>query len=570
MSRHSGASLESRKIRRLDPGFCRGDDSIGFRYGSKTLCDSLSSVFFEEAAVHKKIVVVLLMLVLLPLGLLGWIGARMAENEQQLLKHQMGLLAQSQLQQVDERIQKHFSELQNRLSASAPREVQAAALRDWLRTAPQVRQLLVMDGAGRRLFPPAEASSGERLFLQRTAAIWENPPLLTQSGRVAADAQGDGVPATQGWYSWYWNAELHHLFWQHDAANRLWGFELDPARLKADLIGVLPASGGKDDALAGARIRLLDGNGATVYQWGGYEPPEQAKSLAMLPMSPPLASWKLEYYGAGLTGASAAGRFQMLAGLLVLAIALAGLAFYLYHEQTRQLREAAERVNFVNQVSHELKTPLTNIRMYAELLEDQLLETDEKPRRYLGVIIAESQRLSRLIANVLNFARDQKEKLAVQPAPGCCDEVVRRCLEAFAPALSAKGVEIRLDAQAPQEVQVDAEALEQILNNLFSNVEKYGAAGGMMEVATRGSGGNTVITVRDFGPGIPERERERIFQPFYRLSSKLSDGVAGTGIGLGIARKLARLHGGDLVLLPCEQGACFELRLATPLVEKGK
>lgn len=519
---------------------------------------------------HKKIVVALVLLVLLPLGLLGWIGARMAENERQLLKHQMGLLAQSQLQQVDERIQKHFAGLQNRLSASAPREAEAAALRDWLRTAPQVRQLLVVDGTGQRLFPPAEASSSERLFLQRTAAIWENPPLLTQSGRIAADAQGDGAPETQGWYSWYWNAELHHIFWQRDAANRLWGFELDPARLKADLIGVLPASGGTGDVWARARIRLLDGNGATVYQWGGYEPPEQAKSLAMLPMSPPLASWKLEYYGAGLTGASAAGHFQMLAGLLVLALALAGLAFFLYREQTRQLREAAERVNFVNQVSHELKTPLTNIRMYAELLEDQLVEAEEKPRRYLSVIIAESQRLSRLIANVLNFARDQKEKLAVQPVPGCCDEVVARCIEAFAPALSAKGVEIRLDAQAPQEVQVDAEALEQILNNLFSNVEKYGAAGGMMEVATRGSGENTVITVRDFGPGIPEREQARVFQPFYRVSSKLSDGVAGTGIGLDIARKLARLHGGDLVLLPGGQGACFELRLATPVVEEGK
>ena len=133
---------------------------------------------------HKKIVVALVLLVLLPLGLLGWIGARMAENERQLLKHQMGLLAQSQLQQVDERIQKHFAGLQNRLSASAPREAEAAALRDWLRTAPQVRQLLVVDGTGQRLFPPAEASSSERLFLQRTAAIWENPPLLTENFRI--------------------------------------------------------------------------------------------------------------------------------------------------------------------------------------------------------------------------------------------------------------------------------------------------------------------------------------------------------------------------------------------------
>jgi len=525
--------------------------------------------------VHKKIVVALLVLVLLPLGLLGWIGMRMAENEQKMVSHQVGALVQEQLRRVDERIQSHFQEVQKNLQAAVPKQVDAAVLRAWLRTAPQVRQVLVMDAQGKRIFPPtaAEVSAGERLFLQRTAAIWENRHLLTQSGRTTADAKGDAEPAAQGWYSWYWNAELHHIFWQRDAANRIWGFELDPARLKADLIGVLPASGGKDDVLARARIRMIDGNGATVYQWGGFEPPEKAKSLSMLPMSHPLASWKLEYYSDGLSGSSAASRFQMLAGALVLAIALIGLALYLYREQERQMREAAQRVNFVNQVSHELKTPLTNIRLYAELLEDQLVEADEKPRRYLSVIIAESQRLSRLIANVLNFARDQREKLVVQPMPGCCDEVVARCIEAFEPALSAKGVKIRLDAQAPAQVLLDAEALEQILNNLFSNVEKYGASGGLLEVATRGpaaGGDSTLITVRDFGPGIPEREQARVFQPFYRVSSKLSDGVAGTGIGLDIARKLARLHGGDLNLVPCDSGACFELNLATPLVEDGK
>ena len=85
-------------------------------------------------------------------------------------------------------------------------------------------------------------------------------------------------------------------------------------------------------------------------------------------------------------------------------------------------------------------------------------------------------------------------------------------------------------------VLMDDEALEQILNNLFSNVEKYGMAGGKLEIRTRQEQDRTHITIRDFGPGIPKAEWERVFQPFYRISSKITDGVAGAGMGLGIAR----------------------------------
>jgi signal transduction histidine kinase len=290
---------------------------------------------------------------------------------------------------------------------------------------------------------------------------------------------------------------------------------------------------------------------------------EGEQALSMLPLSPPLASWKLEYYGAGLKAGSAGNRFGMLAGLLAVTFALLGLGWYLYQEHTREMRVAEQRVNFVNQVSHELKTPLTNIRMYAELLEDQLADDDDKPRKYIAIITAESQRLSRLIANVLSFSRAQKERPALHLQQGSVDDIIARCVEAFMPALQAKAIVPRFDAQAGAPVALDAEVLEQILNNLISNVEKYAAGGGLLEIASMQQAGRTTIRVCDHGPGIPKRERERIFQPFYRISSKLTDGVAGTGIGLGIARQLARLHGGDLELDTAEQGACFVVTLKT-------
>jgi signal transduction histidine kinase len=113
-------------------------------------------------------------------------------------------------------------------------------------------------------------------------------------------------------------------------------------------------------------------------------------------------------------------------------------------------------------------------------------------------------------------------------------------------------------------VEFDRDAVEQILGNLFSNVEKYAASGGRMEVTSTQQGTTTSIVVSDRGPGIPKGQEERIFAPFHRLSNKLSDGVAGTGIGLSIARDLARKHGGDLRVVPSAAGASFLLELQTP------
>ncbi|MBI1891190.1 MAG: HAMP domain-containing histidine kinase [Burkholderiales bacterium] len=529
---------------------------------------------------HKKFALTLLLIVLLPTGLLGWFGVRMASNEQRVIEHQVQALLNAQLKNIDESIQTVFQSTQkDLLSKAAQLKVDNDSLRAFVRNSPQVSQVFVIGADGKRIFPSTDGprSDAENQFLQRTAAIWNSYQILFQSdaratsqanatsklSTLSRSSSGDAEQSRNGWYAWHWNAELHHIFWLRDSANRLVGFELSPVRLMSDIVARLPATGGSDDTLVNARIRLINANGQIAYQWGAYQPSAEDRPLAMLPLNHPLSSWKLEYYGASLKAGVVTNWFGVLAAIVLVALGLAGLAIYLYREQTREMRMAEQRVNFVNQVSHELKTPLTNIRMYAELLEDELADETDKPRKYIAIITAESQRLSRLIANVLNFARAQKEHLVLHPQPGRVDEVIAKCIEAFSPALAAKGVAIRFDANAVQQVMLDAEILEQILNNLFGNVEKYAASGGAMEVSSKQEGERTLIRVRDFGPGIPKRERERVFRPFYRISSKLSDGVSGTGIGLGIARQLARLHGGDLTLADMEPGACFEVALVT-------
>jgi signal transduction histidine kinase len=142
-------------------------------------------------------------------------------------------------------------------------------------------------------------------------------------------------------------------------------------------------------------------------------------------------------------------------------------------------------------------------------------------------------------------------------------------VERFREPLAARGVEVRFDAGAPGPVLLDADSLGQILDNLLGNVEKYAPGSGVVEVSTRRQGDASTIVVADRGPGIPDRSREEVFKPFRRLSSKLTDGVSGTGLGLTIARDLARLHGGDVRLGPSARGARFEVTLETPAAGSG-
>jgi signal transduction histidine kinase len=532
-----------------------------------------------------KALAILLLIVMIPLFLLGWMGLRVLRDEQRLHDHQIQSLITSQLQAVDQSIAQHFKTLETELPKEAASLTKdPAAVRAFLSGKPNVRQMLIFDSSFKRVFPPGDSplTRMERRFLERAGAVLSrlesganettpsgvtpipgSGPTLSQKAVTAP--LNDERQELKGWHVWYSGAEMNHLFWSRDATRHWIGLELDPVRLQADIIGLLPATGGPDDPLGEARIRLVDSAGTVVYQWGPFEP--EGDPAHQLPLSPPLGSWKLEYFGSGLGQGADLKWFNLAGTLAVVGAALFGLAFYLYREHTREMQLAEQRVNFVNQVSHELKTPLTNIRLYAELLGENADDREEggKFRRYLEVITAESQRLSRLIANVLNFARLKKERTVLRPEAGQVDAIINAALNMFAPSLEAKGVRIHFQAGAGDRVEVDPDALEQILNNIFSNAEKYGTAGNRLDIQSSHKADRTVIFVRDYGPGVPKREADRIFQPFYRTHSRITDGVTGTGIGLGIARDLARLHGGDLTLVATDEGACFKIELHTPV-----
>ncbi len=506
---------------------------------------------------RQRLALVLALLVLAPLVSLAWLGLRLAEDERLAVRARFTAVVDARLTEtagvVDRLLAQREREL---LAATEAFPDDPALVRPLLRRARAFSHALVFDPEGRLLFPPvsddpALTSDAERRFLERTRGLWG-----ARTFRHRPDAEDGDATRDHGWHIWYWGGGLNLMFWRRQPDGRTVVVEVDRVRLLADVVAVLPATG---DA-AGERTALLDSSGQVIYQWGDWEPPPGAAPRLERALAAPLQAWRLAWWGE--EAAEDGGDFTVLAGVAAVALALFGLAAWFYRESARDLREAAERVSFVNQVSHELKTPLTNIRMYAELLEDELTDEHERAARYVRVVVQESQRLSRLIANVLSFARARRDQLQIRRGAAVADEVVRDVVEQFAPSLEAVGVSPELHLGAPEAMELDADALGQILGNLLSNVEKYAASGGRVEIRTEAAPGELRLTVRDHGPGIPGHARARVFEPFQRLGEGLSD-VAGTGIGLGIARDLARLHGGDLTLEPGDGGATFLLRLRT-------
>ena len=248
-----------------------------------------------------------------------------------------------------------------------------------------------------------------------------------------------------------------------------------------------------------------------------------------------------------------------LALLVLLAGAIATLTLH------RALRLAEQRVSFVNRVSHELKTPLTNILLNADLAADG---ADARGRQRLARVQEETRRLARLIDNVLAFSRRDSTPLPA-PAPLALRPLVEEVAETFAPSLKRRGVEIVVNGGDSTRALADPDSLRQILGNLLSNIEKYAAAGGLADITLAEDDEAVILLVKDRGPGIPAREHERIFLPFQRLNDRPSEGVTGTGLGLAIARDLAVAMGGGLRLTAQNgPGAHFELRLPTATTVK--
>lgn len=237
-------------------------------------------------------------------------------------------------------------------------------------------------------------------------------------------------------------------------------------------------------------------------------------------------------------------------------------------------RELAQlKSDFVSTVSHELKTPLTSIRMFAEMLEQGVAQGDAaKMARYHGVIVQESQRLGLLIANLLDYSQIERGTRRYTPSRENIEKLARHAVTTFETLRDPeKGkrnpIELTVSPEAMKtEVDVDRDVVVQAVLNLLANAAKYGAADKAIEVTVAADDFAATLSVTDHGPGIPAHEQARIFREFYRAPEAYRSGVEGTGLGLALVKRHIEALGGSVdVQSTVGHGATFTIRL--PRVE---
>jgi signal transduction histidine kinase len=209
------------------------------------------------------------------------------------------------------------------------------------------------------------------------------------------------------------------------------------------------------------------------------------------------------------------------------------------------------RSDFVAGVSHELRTPLTQIRMFVETLRLERIRSDEERARSLAIIDQESRRLAQLVENVLQFSRGERGMLSIARREADVGALVAAAVEAFLPLASAERMPIDTHIEPDAMASVDEDALRQVVLNLLDNAVKYGPAGQTIVVEVARVNGSVRIAVDDEGPGIPPRQRKRIWRRYVRLGRERARAIAGAGIGLAVVAEIVKLHGGRAW---CENG----------------
>ncbi len=519
--------------------------------------------------------VLLLSCVVLPALLLAGAGAILLQHErerweQNAREAELRWLEQSrrELQLSMEALQEEFrAELENIARSEQPEQ----ALMELQDEHPLVRNVFRSARDGRALYPVPGLNSDEetRRFLLRYDALFsgrlawnvdaelEEPQLQQEStynsfikgiGR-ASKAWSPAAPMSLTWRAWHWEDQDAILIYVSEG-NGYVGVELEMAALWSRVDVLL-----RNISEGRVPLGLIDRHGRPLTI--SMEPKDNAPHLE-LEMGDLLPFARLQIYAPMNPSSSSSGFLYaaaLLFGLILLASILAGgIGLNAWLQRSR--REALQKTTFVSNVSHEFKTPLTTLRLYSELLLEGRVEDPERQKRYLRTLLQESDRLARLVHNVLDFSRLEMGKRNLQIEDfDLCDG-----FDAVHEALTARlqGAAFRIYfPEAPVPVHADRDAAGQILLNLCDNAVKYAAQGERLDIQALEHEGHWQLRFQDYGQGLDSKQRRGLFQAFHQSDSSLTREQGGTGLGLHISRRLAREMGGDLSLCPTSEGACF-------------
>jgi signal transduction histidine kinase len=285
------------------------------------------------------------------------------------------------------------------------------------------------------------------------------------------------------------------------------------------------------------------------------------------PISPEIAGLMASYPDDPIPSSGGTVRAVYLGTLaLVLGAALFG-ACVLWVDVRRERRLSAMRSDFVASVSHELKTPLTAIRLFAETLAEAGDSDRAIREEYLDTIIRESERLTRLLNNVLDLSKIERNQKAYRRTPTVLGDVLLRAARTLQYPLSQQGFRLRVETDAkPSVVLADADAIEQAILNLLANAMKYSGTSRDIALRLRRVNSDAIIEVQDWGIGIPAEHQSLVSEKFYRVPLPENAGIPGTGLGLTLVDHIARAHDGRLeIASEPRRGSTISIRI--PITE---
>jgi signal transduction histidine kinase len=478
------------------------------------------------------------------LAVLGYVSLRQWERSAELLfREQARDVASMAADKIEMLLRQSDDELLARLGAIVARgDLTPATLEAFPRANPLVHRLYLFDRGGRLLHPAAPADGDAAVFAallgEVSRGLWE------RGGRRDVVAGDRSLLAT--------------VLRGPDGAPVLSALERDPATLQHEVLD--------------RTLKALDSPIICVIVDESGRPVSDAPALAgaslvvTVPFRHALPTWRVALYQSpGASPRQSVRRQVMLftsAFGVLLVVIVAGLCVT-YRLVRRESEMARLKSDFVANVSHDLKTPLSVIRMFGETLEMDRVRDEATRREYYRVITRESERLSRLIDNVLDFSRIEGGRRRYERVPTAVEPLVRDVVDAFAYPLTRGGfkVEVHVAPDLP-EVPLDADAVGQALANLVDNAIKYSADRKTLRVEASLAGGELALSVADEGIGIPRDEQGKIFEKFYRVGHSETQGRRGSGVGLALVRHVAEAHGGRVIVesAPAE-GSRFTIRI---------
>lgn len=351
------------------------------------------------------------------------------------------------------------------------------------------------------------------------------------------------------------------IFWKKNPDKSITGCLIDSDELNNRIYSKLPESGSGDKL-----ITVLNDTGNPLFINEKDNSRDWTKPFIANEISELLPHWEVAVYINNPDIIKKKAKFMKVILWILIVIMLfsilSGSALIL-KAINYEINQARQKTTFVANVSHELKTPLTSIRMFAEMLLAKKNTDEKKKKKYLSIMVSETERLTRLINNVLNFSKLEKNKNNFDKKEIDLAVLLKEIYNSQKIRLKNNGFQTKLTVKNKSAViSADRESIKQVLINLLSNAEKYSKDEKYIEIVLEKNDSESIIQLIDRGIGIPLKYANKIFTEFFRVDDSLTSNIRGTGLGLAIAKKIIDEHNGKISYrLNEKKGSIFIIEL---------